>query len=203
EVIYPFGWRDEVAAAAKRAGLDPFLVAAIVREESSYYPRAVSRAGARGLMQLMPATAKPMADVRGLPFEDGGVLDDPRANLDLGTAFLAGLMKEFGEPRLAIAAYNAGPKRVRDWWKARRTGDMEAFVEQIPYDEKRQYVKRVASQSRRQSTWVVRPSTVKPSPSDRDKARRSPMCPSISWATSWATSASMIFAGWRARPCVK
>ena len=143
EVIYPFGWRDEVGEAATRAGLDPFLVAAIVREESSYYPRAVSRAGARGLMQLMPATAKPMADVRGLAFEDGGVLDNPRANLDIGTAFLAGLMKEFGDPRLAIAAYNAGPKRVRDWWKARRTGDMEAFVEQIPYDETRQYVKRV------------------------------------------------------------
>jgi soluble lytic murein transglycosylase len=143
EVIYPLGWRDEVADTAGRVGLDPFLVAAIVREESSYYPRAVSRAGARGLMQLMPATAKPMADVRGLPFEGGGLLDDPRANLEMGTAFLAGLMKEFGEPRLAIAAYNAGPKRVRDWWKARRTSDMEAFVEQIPYDETREYVKRV------------------------------------------------------------
>ncbi|HEV8583889.1 MAG TPA: transglycosylase SLT domain-containing protein [Methylomirabilota bacterium] len=143
EVIYPFGWRDEVSAAAKRAGLDPFLVAAIVREESSYYPRAVSRAGARGLMQLMPATAKPMADVRGLPFEGGGLLDDPRANLEMGTVFLAGLMREFHDPRLAIAAYNAGPRRVRDWWKARRTGDMEAFVEQIPYDETRKYVKHV------------------------------------------------------------
>jgi soluble lytic murein transglycosylase len=143
EVIYPLGWRDEVADAARRAGLDQFLVAAIVREESSYYPRAVSRAGARGLMQLMPATAKPMADVRGLPFEGGVLLDDPRANLEMGAAFLAGLMKEFGDPRLAIAAYNAGPKRVRDWWKARRTGDIEAFVEQIPYDETRAYVKRV------------------------------------------------------------
>jgi len=143
EVIYPLGWRDEVAETAGRVGLDPFLIAAIVREESSYYPRAVSRAGARGLMQLMPATAKPMADVRGLPFEGGGLLDDPRANLEMGTAFLAGLMKEFGEPRLAIAAYNAGPKRVRDWWKARRTADIEAFVEQIPYDETREYVKRV------------------------------------------------------------
>ena len=71
------------------------------------------------------------------------MLDDPRANLDLGTAFFAGLMKEFGDPRLAIAAYNAGPKRVRDWWKARRTADIEAFVEQIPYDETREYVKRV------------------------------------------------------------
>jgi soluble lytic murein transglycosylase len=143
EVIYPLGWRDDVADAAKRVGLDPFLVAAIVREESSYYPRAVSRAGARGLMQLMPATAKPMADLRGLPFEGGGLLDDPRANLEMGTVHLAGLLKEFSDPRLAIAAYNAGSRRVRDWWKARRTSDLEAFVEQIPYDETRTYVKRV------------------------------------------------------------
>jgi soluble lytic murein transglycosylase len=143
EVIYPFGWRDEVSEAAGRAGLDPFLVAAVVREESSYYPRAVSRAGARGLMQLMPATARPMAEVRGLAFDGGGLLDDPRANLEMGTAFLAGLMREFPDPRLAIAAYNAGPRRVHGWWKARRTADLEAWVEQIPFDETRQYVKRV------------------------------------------------------------
>jgi soluble lytic murein transglycosylase len=143
EIIYPLGWRADVAEAARKSGLDPYLVAAVVREESSYYPRALSRAGARGLMQLMPATARPMADLRGLAFEGGSLLDDPRANLDIGAAFLAGLVREFGDPRLAIAAYNAGPKRARDWWKARRTSDMEAFVEQIPYDETRQYVKRV------------------------------------------------------------
>jgi soluble lytic murein transglycosylase len=143
EIIYPLGWRNEVADAARRAGLDPFLVAAVVREESSYYPRAVSRAGARGLMQLMPATARPMADLRGLAFEGGSLLDDPRANLDMGASFLAGLLKEFGDPHLALAAYNAGPKRARDWWKARRTNDIEAWVEQIPYDETRHYVKRV------------------------------------------------------------
>jgi soluble lytic murein transglycosylase len=144
EIIYPLGWRNEVAEAARRSGLDPYLVAAVVREESSYYPRAVSPAGARGLMQLMPATARPMADLRGLAFEGGSLLDDPRANLDMGAAFLAGLIKEFGDPRLALAAYNAGPKRAREWWKSRRTNDMEAWVEQIPYDETRLYVKRVA-----------------------------------------------------------
>jgi peptidoglycan lytic transglycosylase len=143
EIIYPLGWRSEVAEAARRAGLDPYLVAAVVREESSYYPRAVSRAGARGLMQLMPATARPMADLRGLAFEGGSLLDDPRANLDIGASFLSGLLKEFGDARLALAAYNAGPKRAREWWKVRRTNDMEAWVEQIPYDETRQYVKRV------------------------------------------------------------
>jgi soluble lytic murein transglycosylase len=143
EIIYPLGWRSEVAEAAQRSGLDPFLVAAVVREESSYYPRAVSRAGARGLMQLMPATARPLADLRGLAFEGGSLLDDPRANLEMGASFLAGLLKEFGDPRIALAAYNAGPRRARDWWKARRTSDLEAWVEQIPYDETRHYVKRV------------------------------------------------------------
>ncbi len=143
EMLYPFGWRVEIDGAARRAGLDPFLVAAVVREESSYYPRAVSPSGARGLMQLMPATAQPMAHVRGWPFGDGTLLDDPRANLEMGTVFLAGLIREFSDPRLALAAYNAGPKRTRTWWQARRTNDLEAWVEQIPFDETRQYVKRV------------------------------------------------------------
>jgi len=143
EMLYPFGWRGEVTAAAQRAGLDPLLVAAVVREESSYYPRALSRAGARGLMQLMPATARPMAEHRGLAFAGGELLDDPGANIEIGTAFLAGLLREFKDPRLAVAAYNAGPGRVRQWWQARRTSDIEAFVEQIPFDETRQYVKRV------------------------------------------------------------
>jgi soluble lytic murein transglycosylase len=143
EMLYPFGWRNDVVAAAQRSGLDPYLVAAIVREESSYYPRALSRAGARGLMQLMPATARPMAEHRGLAFAGGELLDDPGANLEIGTAFMAGLLREFKDPRLALAAYNAGPARVRQWWQARRTSDLEAWVEQIPFDETRQYVKRV------------------------------------------------------------
>jgi len=83
-----------------------------------------------------------MARVRGLTFSDE-LLEDPRANLELGTAFLAGLMKEFGDPRLALAAYNAGDGRLRQWWKARKTNDLEAFVERIPFDETRDYVRLV------------------------------------------------------------
>ena len=143
EMLYPFGWRTEVFDAAQRVGLDPFLVAAVVREESSYYPRAVSRAGARGLMQLMPATAQPMAAVRGWPFRDGSLLDDPAANIQMGSTFLAGLMREFGDPRVALAAYNAGPGNARKWWKARTSDDVEFWVEQIPFDETRNYVKKV------------------------------------------------------------
>jgi len=143
EMLYPFGWRAEVTQVAERVGLDPFLVAAVVREESSYHPRALSRAGARGLMQLMPATALPMAEGRGWAFRGGELLDDPSANLQMGSAFLAGLVREFSDPRIAIAAYNAGPRRARDWWKARKSDDVEAWVEQIPFEETRDYVKNV------------------------------------------------------------
>jgi soluble lytic murein transglycosylase len=143
EMLYPFAWRTEVTESATRAGLDPFLVAAVVREESSYYPRAVSRAGARGLMQLMPATAQPMVAGRGWSFRGGELLDEPEANIELGTTFLSKLLVEFRDPRLALAAYNAGPGRVRQWWQARRDDDVEVWVEEIPFDETRHYVKRV------------------------------------------------------------
>jgi peptidoglycan lytic transglycosylase len=135
EMFYPYAWRDEMRDAAQRRGIDPYLVAAVVREESSYYPRATSPVGARGLMQLMPSTARLMAPT--------GDLEDPGFNIELGTRFLAGLMREFNDPRLALAAYNAGPNRVRQWLNTRRSDDMEAFVEQIPFDETRLYVKKV------------------------------------------------------------
>jgi soluble lytic murein transglycosylase len=145
EMLYPFAWRAEITEVAESAGLDPYLVAAVVREESWYYPRAVSPAGARGLMQLMPKTARVLAESRGMSFDDeGGMLDEPRTNIELGAAFLASLMREWGgDPRRALAAYNAGPPRARQWWQSRRIDDIEAWVEQIPFDETRLYVKRV------------------------------------------------------------
>jgi len=143
EMLYPVGWRGELMEAATRSAIDPLLVAAVVREESSFHPQARSRVGARGLMQLMPETARPMAQARQLAFGNGDLLDDPGANLELGTAFFAALLREFGDARLAVAAYNAGPTRVREWWGGRRSDDLEVWVEQIPFDETRAFVKRV------------------------------------------------------------
>jgi soluble lytic murein transglycosylase len=143
ELLYPWPWRTELTEAAERGGLDPCLVAAVVREESSYYPRAVSRAGARGLMQLMPGTAQPMVAGRGWSFRGGDLLDEPAANIELGTSFLAQLLREFTDARVALAAYNAGPRRARQWWQTRRNDDVETWVEEIPFDETRHYVKRV------------------------------------------------------------
>lgn len=143
EMVYPMSWKQELQRAAARTGLDPHLVAAVVREESSFFPRALSPAGARGLMQLMPQTARSLALRRGLAFGNGELLDEPGPNLELGAEVLSGLLREFGDPRLALAAYNAGPARVREWWQARRSEDLEVFVEQIPFDETRHFVKRV------------------------------------------------------------
>ncbi len=143
EMFYPLGWRTELSEAASRASVDPYLVAALVREESSFYPLARSRVGARGLMQLMPDTARGVAQSRQIPFRDVAMLDEPGVNLDIGATFFAGLLKEFGDARLAAAAYNAGPARVREWWAARRSDDVEVWVEQIPFNETRGFVKRV------------------------------------------------------------
>ena len=143
EMFYPLGWRDALTAAAGRASLDPFLVAAVVREESSFYPQARSRVGARGLMQLMPDTGRAVAQARQIPFPDVEVLDHPVTNLEIGTIFLGGLLREFGDARRAAAAYNAGPTRAREWWANRKTDDLEVWVEQIPFNETRAFVKRV------------------------------------------------------------
>jgi soluble lytic murein transglycosylase len=143
EMFYPLGWRDALTAAAGRASIDPFLVAAVVREESSFFPQARSRVGARGLMQLMPDTGRAVAQARQIPFPDVEVLDQPVTNLQIGTIFFGGLLREFGDARLAAAAYNAGPTRVREWWGNRKTDDLEVWVEQIPYNETRAFVKRV------------------------------------------------------------
>ena len=143
EMLYPLGWREGLTAAAGRASLDPFLVAAVVREESSYHPQARSRVGARGLMQLMPDTGRAVAQSRQIPFPGPEVLDQPLVNLELGSTFYGGLLREFRDPRLATAAYNAGPTRVREWWANRRTDDLEVWVEQIPFNETRAFVKRV------------------------------------------------------------
>jgi len=144
DMFYPLGWRAEIAGAAQRGAVDPFLVSAVVREESSYNPLVRSRVGARGLMQLMPDTARPLARARGMDFRDGDILDDPAANVELGAAYLGWLVREFGEARLAVAAYNAGPNRVKEWWAARKSDDLEVWVEQIPYNETRSFVRRVS-----------------------------------------------------------
>jgi soluble lytic murein transglycosylase len=125
------------------------VMLALARQESEMNPGVVSSAGARGLVQLMPATAKMMARQLGLAYESRRLTSDPAYNLKLGSAYLADRLDEFGGSHvLAFAAYNAGPGRVRTW--LRRNGDPRSpgvdvvdWIEQIPFSETRNYVQRV------------------------------------------------------------
>ncbi|MFB3816652.1 MAG: transglycosylase SLT domain-containing protein [Candidatus Methylomirabilales bacterium] len=141
--LYPLGHWPEVVQAGRLQGLDPLLVTALIREESTFVPRAVSRAGARGLMQVMPHTADRLAREERLP-HGAGALDLPEANIQFGTLHLAELLKAHGgNLALVLASYNAGKHHVERWLARFGFADEEAFVEDIPYSETRNYVKRV------------------------------------------------------------
>jgi soluble lytic murein transglycosylase len=143
QLYYPLGYGEHVRAAARAVGLDPYVVAAVIREESSYDPRARSGVGAIGLMQLMPDTARVLARELGRPLAELATLWEPPVNITLGSRYLAQLAARFQDPLLAVAAYNAGPHRVQRWVAERPRVDMEEFVDQIPFDETRGFAKRV------------------------------------------------------------
>ena len=125
------------------------LVLSVIRQESAFDREAVSSAGARGLMQLMPATAKSISKSAGVRFSPYRLTSDPDYNLILGQTYLASMLVDFGGSLpLAIAAYNAGPHRVRQWIRDNgdpRQKDIDAidWVEMIPFTETRNYVQRV------------------------------------------------------------
>jgi soluble lytic murein transglycosylase len=142
-LLYPVTEREKLDSSARANGLDPALVAGLIKQESSFNPRATSPAGARGLMQLMPAVGRVLARSRGIPNLETERLYDPALNIQLGTAHLRGLFHGNREDVQAIAAYNAGESRVTRWLKKAGASDPEMFTERIPYVETRDYVRSV------------------------------------------------------------
>jgi len=143
-IAYPQGMRDEVEPIAKDSQVNPDLVTAVIREESNYDPAAVSPVGALGLMQLMPTTAQWMAKRINLESFSRDQLHSPSINIRLGAHYLAFLLDRFaGELILAVAAYNAGPDAVTRWKATIPAEDQDEFLEAIPFQETRSFVKRV------------------------------------------------------------
>ncbi len=139
-ILYPLApsWMERA-----EKGVDPYLVHSIIRQESLFQTDALSRAGAVGLMQLIPSTGEETARRLGIHAFRRGDLLKPALNVRLGTAFLSGLLKRYdGDFLRAVAAYNAGPKAVETWWKE-AGGDQALFLEKIAYAETRAYVRRV------------------------------------------------------------
>lgn len=142
-VAYPTGLLPVIRAQGV-SGVDPYLAAAIIREESQYDEQAVSRVGAIGLMQLMPATAEAVAKQFGFPTVVREHLFHQETNIRIGVHYLKQLLDQFaGNITYAVAAYNAGPMAVNQWITSHRGRDEDEFVELIPYFETRQYAKRV------------------------------------------------------------
>lgn len=145
DLLYPEMQIDTI----KDSHADPALVLALIRQESEFNHKAISHAGARGLMQLMPATAKFVAKKEKLSYKKRQLTDDPTYNIQLGTAYLSDLIGSFdGSYVMALAGYNAGPHRVRKWVKdygdpRHDNVNIIDWMEQIPFNETRNYVQRI------------------------------------------------------------
>ena len=143
ELFYPLPYREHVERYARARGLDPYLVAALIRQESTFNPRVRSRAGARGLMQIIPATGRELARQERRTYKTRD-LYNPEINILYGTRYLKTLLARFnGRVDYALASYNAGPHRVKRWTGMDMSIDPEVFIEDIPFDETRAYVKLV------------------------------------------------------------
>jgi soluble lytic murein transglycosylase len=158
QIAYPRPYLDIVQREAARSGVEPALVYAVMREESAFDPEAVSPANAYGLMQLIVPTARIAAKSLNLPFGPQA-LKKPRVNVALGCRELGRLAALFdSNPLLAIPAYNAGPGNAARWMRERPSLDFDLWVERIPFNETRRYVKRVLS-SRAVYAFLYEPET--------------------------------------------
>jgi len=143
-IIYPFPYRELVRREAKEWGIDPFMMAAIIRQESAFKADIVSSAGAIGLMQVMPPTGAQLARTHGPAGFTDQSLTKPEVNLHLGAAFFVDMSRRYDDDLpLVLSAYNAGPTRATRWRRFSEVSDQLRFTERIPFDETRGYVKSV------------------------------------------------------------
>jgi soluble lytic murein transglycosylase len=141
-ILYPFAYRPVIEAEARANDLDPFMVAALARQESTFKARISSPVGARGLMQVMPQTGRGLAQGAGIGGWDDELLFQPEINVHLGTRFLAAQMRQYdGNLPRVFSAYNAGPTRVERWRRWPEATDQELWTERIPFAETRDYVR--------------------------------------------------------------
>jgi tetratricopeptide (TPR) repeat protein len=143
-LLYPFPWAALIRAQATAFGVDPALLAAVIREESRFDPRAVSPAAARGLLQLTLPTARRIARETGFRLLRARDLERPEVSIPLGAAYLAELSRRFPRAEAAVvAAYNAGPDQAALWRQSCVSGEPEEYLAKISFGETRAYVVRV------------------------------------------------------------
>jgi soluble lytic murein transglycosylase len=143
KMYYPIHHQETIRKYSERHGVDPYLVMGLILQESYYDPKARSPVGATGLMQLMPPTAKQIAQRLRVPF-GATRLENPEINIQLGTYHLKTLINLFrGDVFLTVASYNGGQGNVLKWRRAAPDKPLDEFLESIPFPETRNYVKRL------------------------------------------------------------
>ncbi len=142
DLRFPYAFWEDFQGAAREVEGDPLALIALARRESGLNPRAQSKVGARGLMQLMPATARNIATREGVPYRGAKTLYEPQVNILLGTRYYNSLLERYDGNRVkALAAYNAGPSRISRWLSG--TQPVDQWVDSLPFAETREYVQAV------------------------------------------------------------
>ncbi len=143
-LIYPYAYPEYLKKYSTEFGVDPLFVLAVMREESRFDPTAGSYVGALGLMQVMPATGKGIANSLGIKNFNSQMLLDPETSIKMGCFYLSEQLKNFGGSNYyASGAYNGGPGAMSKWISERGDKNIDEFIELIPYDETRNYVRKV------------------------------------------------------------
>ena len=143
EALFPKAYWTDLKRFSSANALDPYMVASLIRQESEFNPNAVSNKNALGLMQLLPRVGKGVAKQEKLKHFSTQQLFTPAINLQLGTRYFRSMVDQFGGFEYALAAYNAGDDRVKDWQAAGKYRDIQEFVESIPFTETREYVQAI------------------------------------------------------------
>ncbi len=143
KIVFPLDYWPLLQKHAAARGLDPYLVAALVAQESTFDPAIRSSANAIGLMQVLPATGRQWARTLGIAKFSAARLTEPETNVRIGTAIFADSARRFGGVHFALAAYNAGNHRVTTWLRERQGLPQDEFIDDIPFPETQNYVKRI------------------------------------------------------------
>ncbi|MBS3908804.1 MAG: lytic transglycosylase domain-containing protein [Actinobacteria bacterium] len=148
QVFYPLEYKEEIGQASEKYSIDPYLIAAMIYEESKFNPSSESRAGAVGLMQIMPDTGRWVAGKQKRNFHVGDLLDY-RVNIDMGCWYFDYLRDRYDDERLALAAYNSGHKNVDHWLNKGLHNNVDDLIKTIPFKETREYVEKVMNTRQR------------------------------------------------------
>ncbi len=143
-ILFPQAYWPTIKSESEKNDLDPYMVAALIRQETEFNPGAISNKSAYGLMQLLPSVGRSMAKEEGIRHFETNDLLNPDTNIRLGTRYLRQTLEKFNsQPEYTFAAYNAGDNRVTDWQSIGHYSGMDEFVESIPFTETREYVQAI------------------------------------------------------------